>query len=118
MKINGKSTVGEKFGGVLMAFDLEPGEYQIEMKNRPKGATIGAILSAGGILLFISVILLHRRKNMSKKKASGRKQGRPLAALPAEEPVIDVKAEDEIPDLDALDDPVTEEEGGELQDEI
>ena len=118
VKINGKSTVGEKFGGVLMAFDLEPGEYQIEMKNRPKGATIGAILSAGGILLFVSVILLHRRKNMSKKKASGRKQGRPLAALPAEESVIDVKAEDEIPDLDALDDPVTEEEGGELQDEI
>ena len=41
-----------------------------------------------------------------------------MAALPAEESVIDVKAEDEIPDLDALDDPVTEEEGGELQDEV
>ncbi|MGN0423855.1 MAG: YfhO family protein [Acetatifactor sp.] len=118
VKINGESVTGEKFGGVLMAFDLEPGEYQIEMKNRPQGAIPGAWMSAGGILIFVCVVLFHRRKAVRKETAARRKQKRQLSpALPSEEEVIGEKPEEEIPDLDELD-LVIEGEGGEEKDEV
>ena len=118
MRINGESVTGEKFGGVLMAFDLEPGEYQIEMKNRPQGAIPGALMSAGGILLFVCVVLLHRRRVVKKETAARRKPKRqPSFALPAKEEVIGEKPEEEIPDLDALD-LVIEGEEGEEKDEV
>ena len=118
VKINGESVTGEKFGGVLMAFDLEPGEYQIEMKNRPQGAIPGALMSAGGILLFVCVVLLHRRRVVKKETAAKRQPNtQPSFALPAKEEVIGEKSEEEIPDLDALD-LVIEGEGGEEKNEV
>lgn len=60
VKINGEETEGELFGGCLMAFDLEPGAYEIEMKYRPAGATAGGIVSGVSIVLFLGIILGRR----------------------------------------------------------
>ncbi len=61
--VNGKEREKELFGGCLMAFDLEPGEYSIEMRNRPAGAGAGIAVSAVSLLVFAGVMALDRRKN-------------------------------------------------------
>jgi len=60
--VNGEETEGVLFGGCLMAFDLEPGEYVFEMSYVPKGAWAGIGVSAVSLLLFTTVMLLKRRK--------------------------------------------------------
>jgi uncharacterized membrane protein YfhO len=50
--INGEEVQGESFGGCLMAFDLEAGDYRIEMHYVPKGLYAGALISIVSILLF------------------------------------------------------------------
>lgn len=59
--INGEETEGAAFGGCLMAFDLEPGEYELEMKYVPEGAEAGVAVSAVSILIF-GVLLTVRKK--------------------------------------------------------
>lgn len=63
VKINGVETEGQLFGGCLAAFDLEPGEYTIEMKYRPVGAVAGMIVSAVSIAMFAGIMLWRRRKD-------------------------------------------------------
>ena len=63
--INGEETQGVLFGGCLMAFDLEPGEYVLEMKYVPEGARAGMIVSAVSILVF-AVLLAVRKKRESR----------------------------------------------------
>lgn len=63
--INGEETQGVLFGGCLMAFDLEPGEYVLEMKYVPEGAGAGMIVSAVSILIF-AVLLAVRKKRESR----------------------------------------------------
>ena len=48
-----------------MAFDLEPGEYVLEMKYVPEGARAGMIVSAVSILVF-AVLLAVRKKRESR----------------------------------------------------
>ncbi len=55
VRINGEKAEGVLFGGCLMAFDLEPGEYTFEMKYVPAGARAGLAVSAVSILLFAAV---------------------------------------------------------------
>jgi uncharacterized membrane protein YfhO len=50
--INGEEVQGESFGGCLMAFDLEAGDYRIEMYYVPKGLYAGVLISIVSILLF------------------------------------------------------------------
>lgn len=69
VKINGVETEGQLFGGCLAAFDLEPGEYTIEMEYRPVGAVAGMLVSAGSIMLFTGIMIWRRKKD----KASGKK---------------------------------------------
>ncbi len=54
--INGKETEGELFGGCLMAFDLEPGEYSLELTYLPAGARAGLAVSA--VCIGLTVIWL------------------------------------------------------------
>lgn len=115
--INGEPVKGEKFGGVLMAFDLEPGEYEIEMKNHPYGATWGILISLIGILIFAAVIVLHRRSLKRNGVLARRKQKPVSTERQTEEDEWEKSDSGEIPDLDQLDF-VIDQEGGEEGDEV
>lgn len=65
--VNGEETEGVLFGGCLMAFDLEPGEYVFEMKYVPKGAWTGAGISAVSLLAFAALMFFGRRKSAKVK---------------------------------------------------
>lgn len=62
VRINGEKAEGELFGGCLVAFDLEPGAYRIEMHYVPQGLYAGIAVSVVSIALFTAVMLLYRRK--------------------------------------------------------
>ncbi len=59
--INGEKAEGELFGGCLMAFDLEAGEYEIVMKYRPAGAGAGIVVTVISIAVFVGITVLKRR---------------------------------------------------------
>ena len=63
VKINGVETTGELFGGCLAAFDLEPGEYTIEMKYRPVGAVAGMLVSTLSFVTFAGIMMWRRKKD-------------------------------------------------------
>jgi uncharacterized membrane protein YfhO len=60
VRINGEKTTPGLFAGTLMAFDLEPGEYELEMHYVPAGKWAGIAVSAVSVLVF--VLLMVRRK--------------------------------------------------------
>lgn len=64
--INGTKTEGELFGGCLVAFDLEPGEYEIEMKYRAAGANAGIAVSIVCIILFAAIAVIQKRQKLQK----------------------------------------------------
>lgn len=63
--VNGEEVEGALFGGCLMAFDLEPGEYRFEMKYVPEGSYAGAAVSAVSIVAFAMIQTIRRRRNPS-----------------------------------------------------
>lgn len=63
VKINGVETTGELFGGCLAAFDLEPGEYTIEMKYCPVGAVAGMLVSTLSFVTFAGIMMWRRKKD-------------------------------------------------------
>lgn len=66
VSVNGVETEGVLFGGCLMAFDLEPGEYDFEMRYVPAGAAAGAAVSGVSVLLF-ALIMTARRLRLKDK---------------------------------------------------
>lgn len=66
IRLNGAKTEGELFGGCLVAIDLEPGEYEVEMKYRAAGANAGIAVSIVSILLFVSIAVIRKRKKLQK----------------------------------------------------
>ena len=44
------------------AFDLEPGDYRLEMKYVPEGTGVGIAVSVGSVMVFAVIMLLRRRK--------------------------------------------------------
>ncbi len=65
VRMNGEKVDGELFGGCLMAFDLEPGTYEIEMKYRSAGAAAGIIVTLVSIAVFVGIMMLSRRRGKS-----------------------------------------------------
>ena len=65
--VNGEEREGALFGGCLMAFDLEPGEYHFEMKYVPEGSAAGWIVSLVSILIFAGICLPQCMKKYLKK---------------------------------------------------
>lgn len=61
VRMNGEKVEGELFGGCLMAFDLEPGTYEIEMKYQAAGAVAGIIVTAVSIAVFAGIMALRMR---------------------------------------------------------
>jgi uncharacterized membrane protein YfhO len=54
--INGEKVIPQLFGGTLMAFDLEAGEYEISMKYVPEGKMAGILISLFSILTFLVLL--------------------------------------------------------------
>lgn len=64
--VNGEKTEPALVGECLMALDLEPGSYRIELEYVPYGLKQGILLSAVSILVFAGIMLLRRRKRYAK----------------------------------------------------
>lgn len=63
--INGEEAEPELFGGALMAFDLEAGQYEISMSYVPTGKYAGIIVSLVSVMLF-AVLMGYRRMHEKK----------------------------------------------------
>lgn len=61
IRVNGEETEAVPFGGCLVAFDLEPGEYVIEMHYVPQGMWAGVAVTVVSVLLFALIMVLQRR---------------------------------------------------------
>ena len=68
VEINGLETEGALFGGCLMAFDLEPGTYKIQMRYRPAGSAAGIAVSIVCIMLFAGIMALQHKALRHKKR--------------------------------------------------
>ena len=64
--VNGETTEPALFGGTFMAFDLEPGTYEIALHYTPYGARAGAIVSLASLMV-LAVILRCGRAGRSKR---------------------------------------------------
>lgn len=62
VRVNGDAREPALVGECLMALDLEPGSYHIELKYEPYGLRQGILLSATSVVIFGAVMLLRRRK--------------------------------------------------------
>ena len=60
--VNGEEREPVLVGGCLMALDLEPGSYEIELEYFPYGLKQGGVLSLVSILVFTGIMLLRRRR--------------------------------------------------------
>ncbi len=60
--VNGEEVEPQLFGGTFIAFDLDAGDYSIEMKYTPAGAYAGVLISIISIVIFVAICLLSRRK--------------------------------------------------------
>ncbi len=60
--INGEETEGERFGGALIAFDLEPGEYTISMEYTPEGQYAGILISVVSLGIFVLLMCVKKKK--------------------------------------------------------
>lgn len=69
--INGEETEGVLFGGCLMAFDLEPGEYVFEMRYIPQGSGVGLAVSAVSVVICILLLAGRKRKVRVKARSLG-----------------------------------------------
>lgn len=65
--INGEEREPEQFGGALIAFDLEPGDYTIEMHYVPQGKYVGILISMVSIAVFLALWEGKRRKERKRK---------------------------------------------------
>lgn len=74
--MNGEKRSGELFGGCLMAFDLEPGAYEITMRYRPAGAVAGIVVTVASIAVFAGIMVLQRRRRTLFRVNSGSSQKR------------------------------------------
>jgi len=62
VSVNGEKREPSRFGGALMAFDLEPGSYEIEMHYCPLGLKLGIGISLFSLLIFALLIFCGKRK--------------------------------------------------------
>lgn len=59
--LNGTEVEPALFGGALMAFDLEAGDYTLEMYYVPEGKWAGIVVSAVSLIAFATIIFFQRK---------------------------------------------------------
>ena len=62
VRINGEKVEPQLFGGTFMAFDLESGEYELQMKYVPEGIRIGFFVSLVAIGILISLQMTGKKR--------------------------------------------------------
>lgn len=72
IKVNGEERAPEQFGEALIAFDLEPGDYTIEMHYIPRGKYAGILISIVSILVF--AVLMKGTKLQGRKRRENLQQ--------------------------------------------
>ncbi len=70
VKVNGEEQEPALVGGCLMALDLEPGSYRIELEYRPYGLRQGILLSVVSILTFAGIMLLRWRPARAGRRST------------------------------------------------
>lgn len=60
--LNGEPVEPEVFGGTFMAFDLQPGEYELSMHYVPYGKYAGIIVSVVSVIIFAVICLVRRKR--------------------------------------------------------
>ncbi len=60
--LNGEEVEPALFGGSLMAFDLEAGEYELKMHYVPYGSRAGIIVSVVSVLCFVGIMVIRKRR--------------------------------------------------------
>ncbi len=85
VRVNGEEARGELFGGCLMAFDLEPGEYRFEMKYVPEGSGAGIMVSIMSISAFCGITALRRRRGRPQKPVETERNDRAACGAEAKE---------------------------------
>ncbi|MDE7044016.1 MAG: YfhO family protein, partial [Acetatifactor sp.] len=73
IRVNGEKAEAVPFGGCLVAFDLEPGEYDIDMYYVPQGRGAGIAVTAVSVLLFALAMVLQKKNG--QRKGPGAKSG-------------------------------------------
>lgn len=68
IRINDQEADCSTFGGCLMAFDLEPGEYTIDMHYVPQGQWAGLAVSTVSLIVFMAVMILINRRIERQKR--------------------------------------------------
>lgn len=71
--LNGEEVEPALFGGTLMAFDLEPGEYELTMDYVPTGSGAGVIVTVVSVAVFVLLMLWTRRgtQKTNRKQSMG-----------------------------------------------
>lgn len=70
--INGEAAEPALFGGTLMAFDLENGEYTIEMSYTPEGSMAGIVISIVSVMVFALLMCGKRGKAQKEKQPAAK----------------------------------------------
>ncbi len=60
--INGEEAEPQTFGECFMAFDLEAGDYEIEMSYVPQGKVAGIVISLVSMLVLVGVIVVDKKR--------------------------------------------------------
>ena len=69
VRVNGEEQEPALVGGCLMALDLEPGSYRIELAYEAYGLKQGILLSVVSILTFTGMMWLRRRNRAAEKSS-------------------------------------------------
>ncbi len=85
VRVNGEEARGELFGGCLMTFNLEPGEYRFEMKYVPEGSGAGIMVSIMSIAAFCGITALRRRRGRPQKPVETERNDRAACGAEAKE---------------------------------
>lgn len=64
--LNDRKVKPALFGGTLMAFDLEPGEYTLTMSYVPEGKWAGIAISAVSIVIFAGLLICRRKQKSNE----------------------------------------------------
>ncbi|MBQ8821814.1 MAG: YfhO family protein [Lachnospiraceae bacterium] len=65
--INGEEVEPQTFGECFMAFDLEAGEYELEMSYVPQGKVAGIVISLVSLVALVGIIAVSRYSEKKKK---------------------------------------------------
>jgi uncharacterized membrane protein YfhO len=60
--VNGEETEPELLGDCFITIPLEPGEYEIALEYDPKGRKVGIIISICGLVLFVTLLFLNKKR--------------------------------------------------------